>query len=653
MSAVWVPPGKQTFVDLNGHPLVGGKVYMYVPSTSLFKNTWVDEAKSAFNTNPIVLDARGECTIWGEGLYRQRLVDADGAEIWDRVTGFADLTAADIEFLQAGAGAVPYSLQDKGRQTVDLADFGLLFDGSDETDRIQNALDTGRIVRLPADKSASFGSRLSIPPGGGFWGDGSFLFVMLSGAGKFDADDYNGGDYWATNMVGMYALQNPLAPTDPPVLEGFKIMLEANADIRTAHAISVRGCQNARVYNVEAYGFKETASSGVITGDSNTRCTFNVYAHDCNPNSTTLPSMQVGALCIDADRLLDGDGNRINSTNNRLECRFYNVLLGPAARATYGNQTDGLNIQGLGYGGHQGWVVGDTVGEGLDCFSDACTFDVALGNCWNDAVKLIHGATGCHIRGSVWRTGRHGASISGSNSASKDTRDNIIDLTVYRPGALKSQAGWSYACGFATDGSSATYKSINNVFRGMVLGDGINMDWVASCDAGTGNVFDVEGVGYLPGQFYRDNIAPFTTNVLQRVGGTYVRATLSGSPSLNSGDVVPYNNVLADRISDYNATTYEVTFQSTGVAMIHAVFRTSSLASGKYMALAVYLNGGTDIAHGPQSFNDGGGAREAGCEILVNSNVIAGDTAQIVLLTDDSGVDASGASETTYLEVTQ
>lgn len=90
MSGVWLPPGKQTFVDpLTGEPMVGGLVYHWIPGTDTPKDTWADEAETVLNTNPIVLDGAGQCTIWGEGLYRQRLVTAAGVQKWDEITGFA------------------------------------------------------------------------------------------------------------------------------------------------------------------------------------------------------------------------------------------------------------------------------------------------------------------------------------------------------------------------------------------------------------------------------------------------------------------------------------------------------------------------------------------------------------------------------------
>ena len=80
-----LPNGKQHFDDNNGRPLVGGRVYFYVPNTSTPKNTWQDRALTILNTNPVVLDARGEATIWGSGVYRQVVRDQFGNLIWDQV----------------------------------------------------------------------------------------------------------------------------------------------------------------------------------------------------------------------------------------------------------------------------------------------------------------------------------------------------------------------------------------------------------------------------------------------------------------------------------------------------------------------------------------------------------------------------------------
>lgn len=85
MSAFLVQNGKQAFSDANGRPLIGGKVYFYAPGTDTLKDTWQDAAQTVLNTNPVILDARGEASIYGGFAYRQVLRDSAGNLIWDQI----------------------------------------------------------------------------------------------------------------------------------------------------------------------------------------------------------------------------------------------------------------------------------------------------------------------------------------------------------------------------------------------------------------------------------------------------------------------------------------------------------------------------------------------------------------------------------------
>ena len=86
MTATLLPNARQTFVDINGKPLVSGAVYFYLVGTLIPKDTWQDAAQSLLNTNPVILDSRGQATIYGSGSYRQVLQDSRGNTIWDGVT---------------------------------------------------------------------------------------------------------------------------------------------------------------------------------------------------------------------------------------------------------------------------------------------------------------------------------------------------------------------------------------------------------------------------------------------------------------------------------------------------------------------------------------------------------------------------------------
>lgn len=54
----------QKFFDNDGNPLVGGLLFTYVSGTTTKIATYTDSSGGASNTNPIVLDFRGECRLW-------------------------------------------------------------------------------------------------------------------------------------------------------------------------------------------------------------------------------------------------------------------------------------------------------------------------------------------------------------------------------------------------------------------------------------------------------------------------------------------------------------------------------------------------------------------------------------------------------------
>jgi len=58
------PLPKQRFTDSNGNPLAGGKVFTYAAGTTTKQNSYTDSSGSTPNQNPVLLDARGEGSIW-------------------------------------------------------------------------------------------------------------------------------------------------------------------------------------------------------------------------------------------------------------------------------------------------------------------------------------------------------------------------------------------------------------------------------------------------------------------------------------------------------------------------------------------------------------------------------------------------------------
>lgn len=60
--------------DNNGLPLVGGKLFTYIAGTTTKQATYTDYTQATPNTNPIILNARGECALWLDPTKSYKLV---------------------------------------------------------------------------------------------------------------------------------------------------------------------------------------------------------------------------------------------------------------------------------------------------------------------------------------------------------------------------------------------------------------------------------------------------------------------------------------------------------------------------------------------------------------------------------------------------
>jgi hypothetical protein len=150
------PQPKLQFLDNNGVPLSGGKVYTYAAGTTTPLTTYTDYTGSTANSNPVILDSRGECSIWlGTSSYKFKLATSTDVEVWT-VDNISVLTSsANITFVESGTGAVTQTVQSKLRSGyVYPEDFGAVGNGStNDTTALQNAINTGRDVYLAAGKT--------------------------------------------------------------------------------------------------------------------------------------------------------------------------------------------------------------------------------------------------------------------------------------------------------------------------------------------------------------------------------------------------------------------------------------------------------------------------------------------------------------------
>jgi hypothetical protein len=166
--------GKFRAVNDDNTPLVGGLLYTYVSTTTTPKATYVDAGLVTPNTNPVVLDARGEANVWlGTGPYTMTLKRSDGTTVWsqdgvedpsDAATSVNTTLRSDLASQSDGtkgaglsgfshantyaAGTVGLALQ--GYINVKNAPYNAKGDGAtDDTAAFSAALATGKDIYVP------------------------------------------------------------------------------------------------------------------------------------------------------------------------------------------------------------------------------------------------------------------------------------------------------------------------------------------------------------------------------------------------------------------------------------------------------------------------------------------------------------------------
>ena len=405
MSYAILPNGKQQFIDSNGNPLAGGKVYYYIPSTTTFKNTYQDDAGSSLNTNPVVLDASGQCIAYGTGSYRQQVFDVNGNLIWDQQVD-APMTSISSDLVTYNEGdteAVTTTVQAKLRQTVSVMDFGAVGDGTtDDTAAIQNAL------------TANNGN-ISIYFPRGVYIITSTILIPQNHATKMYGDGFNGQE-----------VTNPVQGT---------VIKWAGTSNGTMFSSNVSGGANTSSLIIRDMRFdgNNIASIGMIIG-----------ADSAHPQFEYFENIQFRNFAFNGtDAVLDLSGGSY-SKYGVADSNFVNVLIDGGARALrvssqqlnfYGGSIgakDGSILVELGDNCHPKFFgtgfysgpgnpisvfgVAGTVGiDGLECYG-----------CWNEGQQGLFGRLGPTFSPAV---SAYKVVFNGQRSACVNTGTYVINLT--------------------------------------------------------------------------------------------------------------------------------------------------------------------------------------------------------------------------------
>jgi len=108
--AVLAPAPKAQFFDANGNPLVGGKVYTYAAGTTTPLATFTDASASTPNTNPVILDARGECNLWFSTATSYKVILKNSADVtqWsvDNIVTYGTLASQNFNNVDITGGII-------------------------------------------------------------------------------------------------------------------------------------------------------------------------------------------------------------------------------------------------------------------------------------------------------------------------------------------------------------------------------------------------------------------------------------------------------------------------------------------------------------------------------------------------------------------
>ena len=87
---------KQRFWDNDGSLLAGGKVYVYLAGTSTLTNSYTDSTGGTPNASPVILDAKGEGTIWTQGTVKINVLNSANVQVTGYPVDYVGGTFADL-----------------------------------------------------------------------------------------------------------------------------------------------------------------------------------------------------------------------------------------------------------------------------------------------------------------------------------------------------------------------------------------------------------------------------------------------------------------------------------------------------------------------------------------------------------------------------
>lgn len=412
MPTLLAPVAIQQFKDNNGNPLISGQLFTYVAGTSTPQPSYTDATGTSANTNPVILNSRGEAPLWlipGQ-FYKLVLLDASGVLIWtaDQVPGgfvdgsgqirtdFAAGTGSSlIGFSGLGAGAVPRTLQSKLRDFPSILDFMTPAQTADYlsgaasldlTAPIQAACNAGGLLYFPAGKArvtATINITLSIEIKGA--GRGKSFIVQDTDFDVFYVANFQTG--WGIEKIN---IKNRGAAAASGA--GINIYTAANGVINdvylegVCYGVSVNTSQATTLTKVDVWYFK---GQGIrIAGTNNdvfiSRCFINgenplVPGTSGTGTGIRLENKAEAIIFDSCEVVLCNYALSTDATSNTLGtrpayCRFTNCFFDSSTNGVSIDKSADFTFTGCWFSNRpaDGCIVGPNVTSGITF--NGCTF---------------------------------------------------------------------------------------------------------------------------------------------------------------------------------------------------------------------------------------------------------------------------------------
>ena len=189
------------FLDNNGNPLTGGKLYTYEAGTTTPQAVYTTSAGNVAHANPIILDAAGRVPggeIWLTANLDYKFSLFTSADVliatWDNIVGINGTGVATnanaVTYDPAGAGAVSTTVQEKLRTGVDVSVFDFMT--AAEIASVQSySFGTDVTLQCQAALDAAHANNMNVYfPAGGYLVTGLTIPGTVDGVGT---DDRNKG----------------------------------------------------------------------------------------------------------------------------------------------------------------------------------------------------------------------------------------------------------------------------------------------------------------------------------------------------------------------------------------------------------------------------------------------------------------------------